>query len=291
MRTRGVLCCLLVVLSVSCGAAAAPNGLIVLLTDYGADSIYVGELKGAIYTKFPAARIDAISNSVPPFDILCGAYMLAEACKEFPAGTTFCCVVDPGVGTARRCIVLQTKSGHLFVGPDNGLLSLSAEELGVATIRTAANTDLWRTGVVSRTFHGRDIFGPVAAAVAQGVSLAEIGPEIKDLVTAPVRRVRVEGDTVYGAVIRSDTYGNLVTNLSPKHLAGLGLNLHDTIEVAIGTKRFTAPWESTYSDVPEGRKVILVQSMGRVECAINMGNLAEELGEGLHAQVTFRKAE
>ena len=177
MRSRRTLC-VLTLLAALPGWAAAPNGLVVLLTDFGADAVYVGALKGAMYTKFPEIRIDAISNSVPPFDVVAGAHMLAEAANEFPLGTTFCCVVDPGVGTDRKRIVLETKTGHCFVGPDNGLLSLVAHRYGLAELREIANPKLFRQGEMSQTFHGRDVFGPVAAARAGGVARGEVGPEL-----------------------------------------------------------------------------------------------------------------
>lgn len=173
---KRILPALLLILLTS-WAGAKPNGMVILLTDYGADSIYVGVLKGAIYSRFPQAKVDSISHSVAPFDVVAGAYMLAEACKEFPAGTVFCCIVDPGVGTARKGIALETNTGQVFVGPDNGLMGLVAERDGVKQVRETSNKALWRAGVTSTTFHGRDIFGPVAAALASGVPIEELDPK------------------------------------------------------------------------------------------------------------------
>ena len=266
-----------------------PNGLVVLHTDYGADSVYVGVLKGAIYKAFPQARIDAITNSVPPFDILAGAQMLAEAAGEFPAGCVFCCVVDPGVGTSRKRIVLEAKSGHVFVAPDNGLLTLAARRLGVVQIREIANTALWRGGEVSHTFHGRDIFGPVSAALGRGVPLSEIGPPLESMVTLDIREPRIEAGKIVGAVIRSDPYGNLITNITAEHLSKIGLAIGDAAEVQVGAARFSAPWVGAYGAVAEGARLLVVQSSGYVELAVNMRSLAEAIGEGLHARVTISK--
>ena len=271
-------------------AGPPPNGLVILLTDYGADSIYVGALKGAIYTAFPEARIDAITNSVPAFDVLAGAYILAEAAKEFPPGTTFCCVVDPGVGTARKGIVLETKTGHRFAAPDNGLLHLAAERCGVRQVREIGNKALWRKGAGSTTFHGRDIFGPVSAALARGVPVADVGPVLEHMTPLDAPRSRVEQGIAHGTVIRRDPYGNLVTNITRADLEALGAQRGDALEVTIGKAAFTAPLVFTYADVPKGQKLVLVQSSGLVECAINLGNLAESIGEGLHAAVSIRKA-
>jgi len=289
-KAAAVLLMCLVVCGASSGTGVAPNGLVVLLTDYGADSIYVGAIKGAIYTKFPAARIDTLTNSVPPYDVIVGAHLLAEGCREFPPGTTFCCVVDPGVGTQRKQIVLETNNGQFFVAPDNGLLSLAAKRNGIASLHEATNKTLWREGVVSTTFQGRDVFGPVAAAVARGVPVSEVGPEIKDMVTLENEESRVEGGVLHGKVIRTDDYGNVVTNISAEDLERIGLRPNDTAEVAIGKARFAAPRKSTYSDVPKGERVLLVQSSGLVEFAINLGALANAIGEGVHAEVSVKKA-
>ena len=289
-------CMILLFVATAAAANAAPNGLIVLLTDYGMDSIYVGALKGAIYTKFPQARIDSITNAVPPFDITAGAYILAEACKEFPQGATFCCVVDPGVGTSRKRIVLETKQGQVFVGPDNGLLSLVAKRFGVAGVREIANPALWREGPVSQTFQGRDVFGPVAAAIARGTPLSEVGPKINYIVQLALEESRVDGDTIHGTVIRTDDYGNLITNITAADVEKAGLKPNDVVEVVVGKAHFAAPLKSTYADVPEGTKVLVVQSAGCIECAINKGSLANEIKESVgpagvaHAPVTLRKS-
>lgn len=270
-------------------AAGAPNGMVMLLTDYGADSIYVGVLKGAVYTKFPEAKVDSISHSIPPFDIVAGAYMLLESSKEFPKGTVFCCIVDPGVGTPRKGVVLETAAGQYFVGPDNGLLSLVAARDGVKQLHETANKELWRNGVTSSTFHGRDIFGPIAAAVAGGTPLEKIGPELKELVKLDIVPSRVENGVAHGTVIRADTYGNLVTNITSSDLETLGIKRGDKLLISVGEKNFTAPFVSTYGDVPKGEKLVCLQSSGMMECAINLGSMAEALGAGLHAPVTVQR--
>ena len=288
-RIQWLTVALIILCAAPCLAAVAPNGLVILLTDYGADSIYVGTLKGAIYAKFPHARIDSITNSVPSFDIVAGAYVLAEACPAFPRGTTFCCVVDPGVGTERKPIALETQNGYRFVGPDNGLLSLAAQRFGIAELRELANKSLWREGGVSNTFQGRDIFGPVAAALAGGTPLADAGPELKTMTQLEVEESRVEGETLVGIIVRADSYGNLVTNIRGENAAAIGLKKGDVVGVTLGKAQFIAPLQSTYADVPEGQKVVVVQSSGYLECAINKGDLASGIGEGLHARVAMSR--
>jgi hypothetical protein len=201
----------------------------------------------------------------------------------------FCCVVDPGVGTSRKRIVLETKSGHVFVAPDNGLLTLAARRLETAQIREIANTKLWRGGEVSHTFHGRDVFGPVSASLARGVPLTEIGPALDSMVTLDIPEPRIENGKILGAIIRSDPYGNLIANIASEHLSKIGMTLGDTADVQVGAAKFSAPWVGAYGDVPEGARLIVVQSSGYIEFAANMRNLAEDIGQGLHAPVTISK--
>lgn len=289
MRMCALVPMALLLCVVPVSAEPTPNGLIILLTDYGPDSEYVGALKGAIYAKFPEARIDSISNAVPAFDIVTGAYMLMETCREFPPGTTFCCVVDPGVGSERKCVVLESGAGHFFVGPDNGLLSLVAQKFGTATLRECTNRALWREGKLSHTFHGRDIFGPVAAALARGVALATVGPEIEGLEKVDFGKTRIENGAVYGAVTRIDPYGNVITNITYEDLAKLGLKKDDLVDVTVGKTRFQVPLKQSYSEVAKGERLGLIQSLGYLEFAVNMNSLAKDIPEGLHAPVTVRK--
>lgn len=271
------------------GAPDTPNGLVILLTDYGSDSVYVGLIKGAIYASNPEAKVDSITNAVPPFDIQAGAYLLEEGCVTFPKGTVFCVIVDPGVGTKRKPIVLATKNGQYFVGPDNGIMTLVAQRFGIAEIRECTNERLWR-GDVSTTFHGRDIFGPVAGALSRGLPLDEIGKKLDGMVTLDLPKSHIDGGAVTGTVIRTDIYGNLVTNIRRDDFDALGIDRGGRVDVGIGDEHFTAPYVSTYGDVPQGERLVLIQSAGFVELAANMSSLAESVKEGLNAKVTLAKA-
>jgi S-adenosylmethionine hydrolase len=271
-------------------AAAAPNGLAVLLTDYGADSIYVGVLKGAMYSKNPQARIETITNSVPNYDIAAGAYILAEACRQWPAGTAFCCVVDPGVGTARKPIAIETNTGQFFVGPDNGLLALVAQRDGIKAAHELTNEKYHGPNARSSTFHGRDIFGPVTAALAGGADIADLGPKLAEIVQIDFPKARVENGAIHGAIIRADGYGNLVSNVPAEMMEEAGLKKGDEVEVTIGKSQFTAPYHNTYAEAPVGARLLCSQSIGMVEAAINQGDLAAVLGEGVHAAVILRRA-
>lgn len=270
---------------------ARTNGMVILLTDYGTDSIYVGILKGAIYTKFPGARVDAITNGVPSFDITSGAYLLAEAAPEYPAGTVFCCVVDPGVGTKRKSIALETKSGHYFVAPDNGLLTVVADRLGVKEIRECTNQALWRAKGISTVFHGRDIYGPVSASLAAGTAFSEVGKPLTAIVRVELPVATIDVDSVHGTVMRSDPYGNLVTTITRNDFEKLGIARGDMLNVTIGSATWKAPFVKTYANVPKGERLVVVQSSGFVECSINQGSLAEATGAQAQTPVTLKKAD
>ena len=266
-----------------------PSGHVILLTDYGTDSVYVGIIKGAIYAKFPEAKIDDITNAVPPFDVTTGAYLLAEAAGEYPKGTVFCCIVDPGVGTERKAIALETNAGYFFVGPDNGLMTLVAEKFGVKSVRECSNSALWRSGVTSTVFHGRDIFGPVSASLAKGIPLVDAGEKLESITKLELNHSRVENGAAIGTVMRVDPYGNLVTTITSGDFENLGIKEGDTLAVTIGDSSYTAPLAKTYAMVPEGDRLVVVQSSGFIECAINKGSLAETIHQGAKAAVTIKK--
>ena len=295
MRVIHSLLCL--ILAVGCARALAevpapsPNGLTILFTDYGSDSLYVGILKGAMYQVAPQIRVDTLTNSSPPFDVAAGALLLAEGAAVYPAGTTFVCVVDPGVGTSRRGIVLETERGQRFVAPDNGLLTGVASRYGVRQVREATNKIYWLPGVESSTFHGRDIFGPVAARIATGSAFEGVGPEISDIVTIELPGARVEGKALTGSVARIDPYGNVVTNISAELFhQQLKLEAGARVRVSIGGETYECAYAHTYASVPQGARLILVQSDGFVECAINQGSLAEVIDAGVHDRVVLDAA-
>lgn len=290
MRIRLMLMIALLMIAGAAHAAFKPNGMVILLTDYGADSVYVGAIKGSIYDKFPAARVDSITNSVPNFDVMAGAYLLAEGCLSFPTGTVFCCIVDPGVGTQRKGLVIETKAGNVFVGPDNGLMSVVARNQGIVSLRECSNEALWRKSEINNTFHGRDIFGPVAAAVAGGAALESVGPALETLVKLDVKLPTAADGVVSGEIIRVDGYGNMVSNVPQAMLVEAGLKEGDRMEVTLGKGKYVCPWVSTYGKVAEGERLVCIQSSGLVECAANMKSLSEITGEGLHASVSFTKA-
>ena len=251
-----------------------------LLTDFGAMDPYVGAMKGAILSVCPEATLVDLAHEVPPHDVLAGALTLHAACRTFPAGTVFVAVVDPGVGSPRRGLALRA-GPHLFVGPDNGLFSFVLREHPEARIHGLENTRLFRSPV-SPVFHGRDVFGPVAGHLAQGVDLGEVGPKVEDpvLLEAPEPRKLATGEWE-AAVLYVDRFGNLTTSLSERAVEGAR-----AVEVWVGGA--TIPWVGTYSEVRPGTPCALVGSSGRLEVAVREGSASARLGVGKGSPVRVR---
>ncbi len=237
---------------------------IALLTDFGLSDPYVGVMKGVLARLHPPALLLDITHSVPPQNVRMAALFLDSAWPWFPPGTVFLCVVDPGVGTPRRGVVAAA-AGHLFVGPDNGLFSL----LPAPQFREI--TAAWGAPVPARTFHGRDLFAPVAARLAGGAPFADVGP----LVTDPVRVEIPAAVGGRGEVLFVDHYGNAVTNL-----AGCEGGL---VRVA----GLRVPVCATYGDAGEGASLAVTGSTGRLEIAVRNGSAARDLGIGPGTPVSW----
>ena len=192
--------------------------IVTLLTDFGTADYFVGAMKGAVLAANPEARVVDITHEVPPYDVESGAFTLRAAFETFPEGTVHVAVVDPGVGSARRAIAVEGR-GHAFVGPDNGLFGHVYERVRPFRVFQLTNVNFFRREV-SQTFHGRDVFAPVAGALSRGVRAEELGPEVFDFVRLPSAAVERAADgTLVGAVIHVDRFGNLVTNITPEDLS------------------------------------------------------------------------
>ncbi|MDP3939459.1 MAG: SAM-dependent chlorinase/fluorinase [Deltaproteobacteria bacterium] len=260
--------------------ATSPRPLLTLLTDFGNNDFYVPTLKGAIYSVDPNARIVDLTHEVVPFDVREAAFLLAESSREFPAGTIFVGIVDPGVGTDRKPIAIRTRDGSYFVGPDNGILIEAAELRGIAEVREIRNRGYQRRGDRSSTFHGRDLFGPAGASLGKGMPFEPIGPRRETWVRIERKAPSGGKGKASGEVLHADSYGNLLTNLTEDHMAGAGLRAGKRLSVHIGGASFDASFVETYASVPSGERLVTVGSTGRIEIAINEGNLAETLGVG-----------
>ena len=256
------------------------NPVITLTTDYGTNDHLVGVLKGVILRIAPHATIVDINHHVVPFDVLDGALTIAAAYRYFPARTVHVVVVDPGVGTARRPI-LVTADPFYFVAPDNGVLSLIYERQSAVSVRhiTAQHYFL---NPVSNTFHGRDIFAPVAAWLAKTYQSEAMGEEISDHVRFALPRPKATGSGKKGLVLRVDAFGNLLTNFSAEDLppgASDGkINLH------VGGKR-VEKLAQTFAQGAAGEPIAILGSSGFVEIAVNQGHAARALGVNRGAEV------
>jgi S-adenosylmethionine hydrolase len=252
--------------------------IVTLLTDFGTADYFVGAMKGAALASNPRAQVVDITHEIPPHDVEAGAFTLLAAFEAFPAGTVHVAVVDPGVGSSRRAIAVETP-GHTFVGPDNGLFGYVYERVESFGVYHLTNESYFRKGV-SATFHGRDIFAPVAGALSRGVAAEEMGPRITDFVRLPFARpVRRPDGTLAGRVIHVDRFGNCVTNFTPRDitdesLAG-GLRLKVGVSEVKRFRRFFAE-ESGAGVEP----FAIWGSAGLLEIAVNRDSAARRLGVG-----------
>jgi S-adenosyl-L-methionine hydrolase (adenosine-forming) len=239
--------------------------VITLLTDFGLSDTYVGQVKGVILAIAHDARLVDLTHAVPPQDVQAGAFLLWSAVEAFAAGTVHLAVVDPGVGSARRTIAVRSHRGDLFVGPDNGLLVPAVARLGGTDLAVElTNERYWRPSP-SRTFHGRDIFGPVAARLASGVPLEAVGQPISDIKQLSFPEPR----GLAGEVIHVDAFGNLVTNLAADRVPA---RFHVTLE---GHPIGAAPH---YQAVKPGELLALVGSAGLLEISARDASAAKLTG-------------
>ena len=242
--------------------------IITLTTDFGLTDPYVGIMKGVILDIAPAVQIVDITHEIPSYDIGEAAFLLDSAWRYFPAGTIHVVVVDPGVGSARRPIAMSV-NGHVFVAPDNGVLSWVQRG---GSPRTYHITNArWFKPFVSSTFHGRDVFAPVAAHLALDGALDAVGPVIQNHHQLPLPEVRsLPGHRLKGTVLRIDRFGNVITNLQRKHLNG-----SFRIRTGTGEVRQVA---SNYAEGPSGEVFAIEGSTGYIELSLNQGSAAERFG-------------
>ena len=248
-------------------------GIVTLTTDFGTKDWYVGAMKGVILSRFPACSIVDITHDVDPGDVLSAGFALKNAAPCFPPGSVHLAVVDPGVGGQRRPIVVETER-FCFVGPDNGLFSPLLEGSDRGIVRVIRREDLY-VQPVSGTFHGRDIFAPAAAYLAKGGDPDEIGEKIDDLIRVDLPAPRWDKGHVTGHIAHIDRFGNGVTNIPYADIEqrfGKGAAL----DIRIGNQRFTEI-RKTYTDVSEGRPLVVVGSSGVLEVSINRGDAGRKL--------------
>ena len=265
--------------------------IITLTTDFGLRDGFVGVMRGVILRIFPAAQIVDITHEIAPQDIAQGAFLLANSTPYFPENAVHLAVVDPGVGSERRPIAIRVGK-TFFVGPDNGLLSLAVAECERRLGKRARAIHLDRTRYwlprVSNTFHGRDIFSPSAAHLAKGVPFARLGTPVREWVSLATSAVEQRDGQLVGRVIYIDRYGNIVTDISDKHIGALGLDKSPIIEIGGTTIRGLV---NTYSDVARGEIAALIGSPWKLEIAQREGNAARTLRVKIGDAVTVRRTD
>lgn len=271
--------------------AAIMRPVIGLLTDFGTKDHYVGAVKGAILAVCREASLVDVVHDLPAHDIEAGAYALMACYRAFPEGTVFLAVVDPGVGSERRGLVVDA-GAYRFVGPDNGILSFVLAEHPEAGIHHIKNGALFRLDV-SSTFHARDIFGPVAGQLAAGVPVHQVGPRLADPVLLPRACSRQVGPGEWaGAVLHVDTFGNLTTNFTGADLDRiLAVVDGDPTDIVVVVEGMVIPMVRAYAEVAEGEALALLGSSGRLEVAVNCGSAASILGARRGAPVRVRTVE
>lgn len=243
------------------------------LSDYGLEDEFVGVCRGVVKRFAPEVEILDIAHGIPPQDIAAGATVLAQAVPYMPPAVHLA-VVDPGVGTQRRSVVIGTAAGPPLIGPDNGLLWAAALALGGATQAfEISNRDLF-LNAPSRTFHGRDIFAPIAARLALGMSPEAVGPavDVSSLVRLETKVAQVDDDHIHARIVQIDHFGNLQLNATRQELHAIGVLLGDDVEVRVGGRSFRPRYAQAFSEVGAGKLIVLEDSYKWMTLAANQAS-------------------
>jgi S-adenosylmethionine hydrolase len=244
------------------------------MTDFNVLDDAVGLCKGVMLSIAPDAQIVDITHQVPPFSIADGARFLLRAAEYFPADAIFVVVVDPGVGTNRAPIIAKSKRGQYFVLPNNGLLTLVQDRIGIVGVRAITNPK-WMLDSVSNTFHGRDVFSPAAAHLARGEQWEDAGPVVLDLVRLELKAAMADNAGISASVVALDgPFGNLISNVSKERFEELGYRVGDTVHVQVGAQSFDVPYVRTFGDVPKGAPLLFIDSSNLVSLAVNQDSFA-----------------
>lgn len=257
----------------SYGQALRPT--IVFMTDFGTDNDAVPICKGVIYGIDPDVRIVDLTHQVTPYSILEGARYLFGTTPYYPAGTIFEVVVDPGVGTSRKAVVVKSKRGQYFVLPDNGLMTLVQDRDGLEGAREITNPDWMIGSKLSSTFHGRDIFSPAAAHLARGDDWTAVGSvvPVEKLVRLNLPAAKADEKGISGTILAIDRpFGSLISNIEGEDFLKLGYRHGDKVQVTLAGREVTVPFVKTFGDVPLGSPLLYIDSRGHVGIAINQGN-------------------
>jgi S-adenosylmethionine hydrolase len=287
-RSKPSRCFVALILLILCAGSRAASAsdskaipTIVFMTDFSTVDDSVAICKGVMYSIAPEVRIVDLTHQVTPFSILDGARFLYGATPYYRAGTVFVVVVDPGVGSTRKAVVVKSKRGQYFVLPDNGLMTLVQDRDGIESVREITNRDWMIGAALSSTFHGRDIFSPVGAHLVRGDDWTGVGPEldVSKLVRLDIAPARLDERGLSGEVIATDgPFGNLVTNISGDDFLKLGYAPGRAVHVTIGKNEMDIPFVRTFSDVPLNKPLLYVDSRGQLGLALNQGSFAATYG-------------
>lgn len=261
-----------------------PNSIITLTTDFGLGDPFAGIMKGVILSVNPSARVVDITHGVAAHDILAGAIVFQSSYSYFPKGTIHVAVVDPGVGTSRRPL-LVVSDDYAFVGPDNGLLAHAIDSEQNVKVFHLTEPEYFFSPL-SRTFHGRDIFAPVAAWLSRGKLPKSFGAVIDDWIRLDWPAPRRTGESLFGIVLRVDRFGNLITNISPEDLA-CPTNTPQAIEIDIKGRTIRQLYRS-YSDAASDEPFAIIGSAGLLEISVRQSSAALLLGAGPREEFEVR---
>jgi S-adenosylmethionine hydrolase len=278
----------LLVVAISSGCATSPpqkesvqaaprKPTIVFMTDFGTANDAVALCKAVILNIAPEARIMDITHQVTPFQIEEASRFLYGVTPYYPAGTVFLVVVDPGVGTSRKPVIVKSKKGQLFVLPDNGIISAVIDRDGLEGANEITNQNWMIQAAVSSTFHGRDIFSPSAAHLAEGWDYSIAGPKVPQLVRLTPKIASEDDQGVIGDIIGlDDPFGSLITDITREQFENLGYLHGDKVTVQLNKKPVTLPFERTFMDVAVGDTLLYVDSRSRIALAVNQGNYSKK---------------
>jgi S-adenosylmethionine hydrolase len=280
--------------------AFAQSKALVFQSDFGLKDGAVAAMKGVAYSLSHELAMFDLTHEIPAYNIWEGAYRLNQAASYWPAGTVFVSVVDPGVGSERRSVVMKSKTGHYFVTPDNGTLTFIAENLGIAEVRIIDETkNRLKNSNESYTFHGRDVYAYTGARLASGIiRFEEVGDSVfYDVIKLPYAKAEMKSGVLQGTIDVLDVqYGNLWTNIDKKQVQELGANVGDKLIVKILHKgnvvfQGEAVYGNTFSAVEQGKSIVYLNSLLRLAVAINQGNFAEKykIGSGGEWRIQIRK--
>jgi S-adenosylmethionine hydrolase len=265
-----------------------PGPLITFLSDYGLDDDFVGVCHGVILTRIPEARIIDVTHGIPRHDVRTGALVLRRALPYMPPGVHLA-IVDPEVGTQRRAVAVRcADDDRILVGPDNGLLSLAARRFGGIVEAVEITRSPFRLRTAAATFHGRDVFAPVAAAIAGGEDLAVVGDPLDsdEVRTLHMPLATVEGDALVAHAIAFDRFGNVTLDVEHEELTGAGLRLGATVRV----NDIDARYAVTFADVEQGELLLYEDAYRTLALAVNRGSAQDALGLVHDAEIRIAPA-